>query len=279
MPELPEVERLRGLLAEHCAGQRVESVRVIDTSVLRNASPVEFTQTVSGSTLAEPCRRGKWLVAPTDGPVILFHFGMTGELCWNRASDEVHRYDRLIFRFEAGELRYRDQWKLRGIWLAGTAAEVDDMLRGLGPDALTISAEELRLRLGRRARGLKAGLMDQALVAGLGNMLIDEVLWRARLHPESRTTGLSGSDWGRLHRTLRQVLQDAVPAGHVPLDPGWLSGNRHPGAPCPRCGAPLLRSRVNGRTTYWCPRCQPRASIEGVTPGRPHIPASRSSVS
>lgn len=258
VPELPEVERFRGLLAQHCTGQHIVSVRVIDSGVLRNAAAHDFVRAVSDSTVAEPCRRGKWLVAPTDGPVILFHFGMTGELCWTETSTETEQYDRVILGFRTGELRYRDQWKLRGIWLARTAAEVDDMLRGLGPDALTITADELRLRLTRRPRGLKAGLMDQAAVAGLGNMLIDEMLWRAGLHPESQTSAMSDANWACLHQELQQVLLEAVPAGHVPLYSTWLSGNRHRGARCPRCGTTLSRGRVNGRTTYSCLRCQPR---------------------
>lgn len=269
MPELPDVEGFRRVLADHAVGLRIDEVDVTDAGVLRNVGVEEFRRELSGRYLEEPRRLGKWLVAPTrrergghrpDDPSVVFHFGMTGGLLWSDRDGETrHQHDRIVLVLTNGELRYRDMRKLQGVRLPRTDADVDELLGSTGPDAFDLTPAELGERLEGLRRQLKPALMDQEVVAGLGNLLVDEILWRSHLHPGRPTTDLSRADRDRLHRRMRTVLRDSVAVGHVPGRSSWLTGNREKeGAPCPHCGTPLRHSRIGGRTTVWCPHCQER---------------------
>jgi formamidopyrimidine-DNA glycosylase len=183
---------------------------------------------------------------------------MTGALVWAPHGEKRHSHDRVVLVLERGELRFRDQRKLQGIWLAREDDEADRILGRQGPDAYGLSRSQLEEVLVGRRGGLKALLMDQRVVAGLGNLLTDEILWRARLHPSRRVEGLDQGQLGRLHRVLGSVLEASVKAGRVPPRPSWLTGVRDDEAPaCPRCGTGLHRSRAGGRRSWWCPSCQP----------------------
>lgn len=256
MPELPDVEGFRAVLAEHGAGRRVEHVEVIDAGVLRGVSAGQLARSLRGHQFASPERHGKWLIARTDGPALLMHFGMTGGLVWAESGEERHRHDRVVFTVDGGELRFRDMRKLQGITLARRPGDIDRVLAGLGPDALAIGRKDFGRVLGGR-QAVKAALIDQSVIAGLGNLLADEICWRARIHPRRPVRQLQPADRARLHSRMRRVLKDAIPASRVPDAPGWLTGSRQAGARCPRCGAELARGRVAGRGTVWCPDCQP----------------------
>lgn len=261
MPELPDVEGFRGVAAEHGAGRTVRDVRVADPRVLHGATARSLRETLTGRTLGEPERRGKWLVVPfSGGPVLLVHFGMTGSLIWADAGAERHRHDRVTFVLDDGELRYRDMRKLHGMWLAADREAADRLLARVGPDSLAIPREEFdRAMAGRRQ--VKAALLDQSALSGLGNLLADEICWRARIHPRRHVDRLSDVELRRLHTSMRRVLREAVPTGHVPGRRSWLTGHRADPLPaCPRCGTALSRGRIAGRTTYWCPRCQPETT-------------------
>lgn len=260
MPELPDVEGFRRELASCVDGRRIERVEVADAGVLRSVTPRRLRQTLGGRRLAEPERRGKWLLAPTDGPaVLLLHFGMTGRLVCTRPGEPLAPHDRVALVLDDGRaLRFRDQRKLQGVWLARSAPEAEEILSGQGPDATSVSRGELdRLLSGRRGR-VKSVLVDQAALAGLGNLLADEILWRARVHPARKADRLTAAERHRIHAALGRVMSGALPAGHVPAGPSWLTGQRDAPEPaCPRCRGPLRRTRLTGRTTVWCPRCQP----------------------
>ncbi len=256
MPELVDVEGFRRV-ARHATERRIEHVDVRDAGVLRGTTERAMRDCLTHRRFGEPWRHGKYLGLPvteTDAALLL-HFGMTGSLEWN--TDE-HRHDRVVFGLDGGELRYRDMRKLTGLRLARDGRELDAVLDELGPDAMSVSREELAQRLGRRRRRLKGALMDQGFLAGLGNLLVDETLWRARLHPRRDTTDLSRSDVSRLHGRMRTVLRHGAEAERVPDRPSWLTGRRDaPDGHCPRCGVHLERGRVDGRSTVWCPHCQP----------------------
>ncbi|MDQ4004822.1 MAG: Fpg/Nei family DNA glycosylase, partial [Actinomycetota bacterium] len=180
MPELPDVEHLRRVLAAHGTGRRIDRVITTDAAILRNTTPETLDAAARGHRFEEPARLGKWLIAWTTGPAVLFHFGMTGNLIPARNAVGRHRHDRTIFELDSGEIRYRNMRKLGGLWLAHDRAEADGLLTGLGPDALSLDrrrfADLLRARRGR----VKAVLMDQAVLSGVGNLVADEVLWHAR---------------------------------------------------------------------------------------------------
>lgn len=155
------------------------------------------------------------------------------------------------------ELRYRDQRKLQGLRLLENDDDLARLMADLGPDAATVARAEFRDRLTQRDRRLKLALMDQSLVAGLGNLLIDEVLWRARLHPSRTTRELTASEHHRLHRRMQAALRTASARAGIPTGPRWLTGVRDADNPrCPRCNGKLHNDGVGGRRTVWCPRCQ-----------------------
>ena len=255
MPELGDVEGFRRLVGR-LDGATIEAIEVHDEGVLRNRSAGEFVNVLLGQQIGAPYRTGKWLQVPVGDVIVLFHFGMTGSLSMGDAN-EAQRYDRVVFSTDAGQLRYRDLRKLRGIYVATTAAEVDAIIGPLGVDALGISAEQLHhcLRPGRTS--IKAALIDQTRIAGIGNFLSDEILWRAGINPKTSTSVLTGEQWTRLHRSLRRVVQGAARAGHTPRGPRWLTGARwRDPATCPACGFELERGVVGARSSVWCPVCQ-----------------------
>jgi formamidopyrimidine-DNA glycosylase len=272
VPELPDVESARRFFARHAEGRRVDRVLVTDPAILRNTSAGGLADALRGRTFREPERLGKWLLCWTDGPGFLVHFGMTGELIASVEEPERHRWDRVILELDDGtEVRYRNMRKLGGVWLALGPEDADAVLGGLGPDALRIGRRELVERLSRRRGGAKAALMDQTFLAGVGNLLADEVLWQARLHPKRRLESLDDEERNRLIRALRDVVRESV----ARYDGGqwkrtWLNHVRGlPGAACPRCRTPLERVTAAGRTTWFCPSCQPtRPGPAGPGPRR-----------
>jgi formamidopyrimidine-DNA glycosylase len=259
MPELPDVEGFRRALATKLTGHRIERVQVRDAGVLRDRTPTQVNEQLAGRRFREPDRHGKWLLPPTDGPCVLVHCGMTGRPYLANPDDEPDRYDRLIITTDNAQLRYADLRKLRGIWLGDDDAETSEILGAHGPDALQISTADFIEALRGRRGQLKAALLDQTFVAGLGNMLSDEICWRAHLHPAAPIPTLSGNDLSRVAAQMRTVLRAAVRAGHIPRTRTWLNWRR--AAPdlarCPRCATALRRIPIGGRTSLWCPHCQP----------------------
>jgi formamidopyrimidine-DNA glycosylase len=265
VPELPDVEGFRKVLASCAKNQTIRRVDVRDTGVLHGIGTRGLRGALEDRSFAEPERRGKWLLARTgdDGPTLMLHFGMTGMLLCGDPDDPPAAHDRVLFALENGRvLRYRDQRKLQGLWLAEDEGDVARLLGDQGPDALSVGRAEFEDALAsRRGRRLKTALTDQSVVAGLGNLLADEILWRARLRPDRRMRDLTEGDRARLHADMRRTLHAAVKAGCVPSRDSWLTGHRDDAVPiCPRCGTHLCRSRIAGRGTVWCPHCQSDAS-------------------
>jgi formamidopyrimidine-DNA glycosylase len=184
---------------------------------------------------------------------------MTGLLVWSGAGEaDRHRHDRLVVLFGDGELRYRNMRMLGGVWVARDERELRDLVGDLGPDAAGLDREAFEALLGGRRGGTKATLMNQQILAGIGNELSDEILWRAKIHPARKTSVLGRREVGALHRALGEVLAVSVRHGRIPREPRWLEGQRGRRDPrCPRCRTPIRRSPIAGRTSYWCPRCQP----------------------
>ncbi|OBH58539.1 Fpg/Nei family DNA glycosylase [Mycobacterium sp. E2479] len=261
MPELPDVEGFRRELAKALPRRRIQCVDVRDAGILRNASAATLARRLVGHRFGAPRRHGKWLILPTDGPALLIHSGMTGHPYYAKAGADPEKYERLVVSLDRGELRYADLRKLRGVWLAADDDELADVLGAQGPDALGMGLREFRdVVAARRTRGgpLKPTLMDQSVIAGLGNLLVDEICWRARIRPTVSVAELGDDDVKNLHRAMAQVLHTAVRHGRVPGLPRWLTGARDDADPhCPRCGSLLRRGRIGGRMSFWCPRCQP----------------------
>jgi formamidopyrimidine-DNA glycosylase len=247
VPELPEAERARALVEGRALGRRIAAVEDADTYVCRPHAPGEIAAALTGHRLVSAQRRGKAMWFETDGgPVLFLHLGMAGSLV---VDEEPHdRWDRFALEFaDGGRLALRDRRRLG-------RAILDPDLDHLGPDAADVSAKEFRARVGRSRAPIKARLMDQSVVAGLGNLLVDEILWRAQLSPTRPADELGEDELDALRRHARAALRDAIRGGGAHV--GKFTPHREKGGHCPRCGAELARAQVGGRTTYWCPREQ-----------------------
>lgn len=258
MPELPDVEGFRRVLAEHGTRRRIRGVRVADPQILHGVSAKALRETLVGHRFGKPERHGKWLIVPlSNRAILLLHFGMTGSIVWTDTGAPPHPHDRVSFAVRDGELRFRDMRKLQGIWLVADRASAGRRLADVGPDALAIGRDRFDEVTGT-GRQLKATLIDQSALAGLGNLLADEICWHARVHPRRRGDTLTATERRKLYAAMRRVLRTAIPTGRVPGRRSWLTGHRDdPGQACPRCGTTLRRGRAAGRGTVWCPECQP----------------------
>ena len=240
-------------VARSAARRRIEDVEILDRSLLRGGRAAA----VEGARFGDPVRHGKWLVFPADDSEVLMHFGMTGRLDWERRGTDRHVHDRIVFVCRGGELRYRNMRKFGGVWISRRGRE--RVTGPLGPDATEVGSERFRELLAPRRGGLKAALMDQRLIAGLGNLMVDEIAWRARVDPRTPVGRLSRRRVERLWRAMDEVVRESLPTGRVPPAEGWLTKARDEREQrCPRCGARLRRGTVAGRTTVWCGRCQRR---------------------
>jgi formamidopyrimidine-DNA glycosylase len=254
VPELPDAAGYRRLLA--AALHHLDHVEVHDAKVLRNAGRGELDRSTADQDVRAVHRHGKWLVLHLERAGLVIHLGMTGSLVLSAPHDAPRRHDRAVLRGDA-DIVLRDPRRLGGIWLAADIGAIREITGPLGPDAARITATELRATLHRRRTALKTTLMDQTVIAGLGNTLTDEILWRARLHPRTRADSLSQEQIAHLHAATRDVVRRAARAGAIPRTPTWLTSQRSSTTPtCPRCGHRLERSVVNGRTALWCPSCQ-----------------------
>lgn len=247
MPELPEAERARKVL-EKVLDRRISEVDDADTYVTRPHQPGELAEALHGHRFATAHRRGKFLWLETDdGPTLGLHLGMAGRLMIDPA--QTSRWDRFTVAFDDGSrLVLRDKRRL------GRAVLNPDYSH-IGPDAAEVGRAEFRRRIGSGHAPVKARLLDQGAIAGVGNLLADEVLWQARIAPGRRTDTLSEADLDRLRRELRKAVRLAIRDGGVHTL-GFVKSRRSPDG-CPRDGHALERATVGGRTTYWCPICQP----------------------
>ncbi len=270
MPELPDVEATRRyLISAGLPGRTIAGVELLWPGAVRRPSPKDFESGLAGRTVREVRRRAKYLVVELDGPALVLHLRMTGSLLLSDTALERPRYTRNVFLLDAGrELRFVDPRKLGAMWLVRDESEV---LGGLGPEPLdpAFTPEELQTRLAGRQAPAKALLCDQSLIAGIGNIYADEVLFQARVHPLRRGGDISKVEVARLHDAIVDRLREAVEllaplvtGGGPPTESreglAALLVQRSDGAGCSRCGGPISRVAVRGRSSYFCPSCQDR---------------------
>jgi formamidopyrimidine-DNA glycosylase len=259
VPELPDVEGFRRVLARHAVGRRIDAVDVPDRAMLKGTTPGTLERVVRGERFDAPRRHGKWLIAPVGDVEVLMHFGMTGLLEWKARGEQRHSHDRIVFVCDGGELRYRNMRRFGAVRLARDERERERGTGRLGPDAAGLARDDFHELLGRRRGSIKAALMDQRLLAGVGNLMADEILWRSRAEPRAPVPRLSRGRRDRLYDALVAVVRESVPTGRVPHGENWLTRVRDDRDPrCPRCGTRLRKATVAGRTACWCPRCQRR---------------------
>ncbi|PZS20925.1 MAG: formamidopyrimidine-DNA glycosylase [Pseudonocardiales bacterium] len=271
MPELPEVESARVVIAEWVLGQRVAAIEDVDSYVCRPHNAAEFEAALIGRRIERAHRRGKLIWCQTSplrgrrspGPHLGFHLGMGGRIVatdrcgavvpggdstHGLAGGHQHRWDRFTVHFARGvSLRLVDKRRFGRVRL-------DPDIGSLGPDALDVGLREFRELLSRGSAPVKARLLDQAALAGIGNLLADEALWQSKIPPAKRVDGLDAVEVAALHRAMRRALHRSLAGGgsHV----GRVIAARHPGGACPRCGAAMRHGTVGGRSTWWCEREQ-----------------------
>jgi formamidopyrimidine-DNA glycosylase len=273
MPELPEVETIRLALEPHVVGRTFERVEITDPRLVRPFEPIAVAAELEGERVAALDRRGKYLIVRFEsGRVLLIHLRMTGSLrhaAGGGLGEDLHR--RAVVNLDDGsDVAYRDVRRF-GTWHLLEPHEVDDYLgRRLGGEPLerTFTAKRLGERLAGRRAPLKAALLDQRTVAGLGNIYVDEALWRAQLHPLREAGTLSTDELGRLTRSIRDALRAGIRRQGASLrDYSQPDGRRgraqerfrvygREGEPCLRCGTPIDKIRAGGRGTWYCPNCQ-----------------------
>jgi formamidopyrimidine-DNA glycosylase len=263
MPELPDVQVYKEYLDATALHQRIEAAVVEGgEELLRGVSARALRERLRGGSLRETRRHGKHLFAGLAGDGWLrLHFGMTGELRYYKRDDSAPDHVRLRLDFENGfHLAYRNVRKLGEIgWVEDPDAFV--AAAGLGPDALDpgLDAAAFREALSGRRGTLKGALMNQGVVAGIGNVYSDEMLLRAGIHPAAKVSDLQADDLTRLHGAMGTVLREAVDArvDAERFPRAFILPRREEGAPCPRSGGPLAKARVAGRVTFYCPQDQP----------------------
>jgi len=261
MPELPEVENFKRYLNATSLHQRIINVDVRDAYVLKTVTARELARRLKGRRFESSWRHGKHLFVRPDGDLWLrLHFGMTGSLRYFKGQGRTPNHARVLFVFaNAHCLAFEDPRKFGEI---GLIDDIEDFLkkRALGPDALDISHSQFRDLLRKHRGPVKSMLLNQKLIAGVGNIYADEILFRAGIHPAMQASALNEKTVTKLFRATRHILKKAIDANaNVNLMPrSWRLPRRGKGGKCPRCGRQLKSSTIGGRTAWFCAYCQKR---------------------
>ncbi|MGZ4442516.1 MAG: bifunctional DNA-formamidopyrimidine glycosylase/DNA-(apurinic or apyrimidinic site) lyase [Nocardioidaceae bacterium] len=278
MPELPEVEVVRRGLAEHVAGRRIARVDVLHPRPLRRhlGGPDDFAAALVGRRVLGAERRGKYLWLPLDsGDAILGHLGMSGQMLVQPADAPDERHLRVRFTFDepGPELRFVDQRMFGGLALSHGGAELPPEIAHIARDPLDPAFDDAAFlaKVRKRQSGVKRILLDQTTISGVGNIYADEALWLARVHGERPGARLTRRQAQDVLAGVREVMAAALAQGGTSFDALYVNVNGQSGyfdrslevygregRPCSRCGTPVVRVPFMNRSSYFCPRCQPR---------------------
>jgi formamidopyrimidine-DNA glycosylase len=281
VPELPEVETVRRRLAPVLEGRVFERVEITDSRLTRPLDPLEVAGELEGERVALVDRRGKYLIVRFEsGRALLVHLRMTGSFLHSAdgLADDAHR--RAVVRLDDGsDVAYRDVRRF-GTWLLLEPEEVEayvDARVGREPLAAAYRAKHLAEKLHGRRAPVKAAILDQRTVAGVGNIYADEALWRARIHPLTPAAALGPEEVKALYRGVRESLRAGIrrqgsTLRDYRLPNGEEGGAQHEfkvygrgGEPCDRCGTPIDKIRVGGRGTWYCSSCQRRRPAQAAS--------------
>ena len=267
MPELPEVETIRSELSPHIIGRRFTGVTVCDAKMVKQPSVKEFRRNLVEQKINSLERRGKYLIFRlSSGNVLIIHLKMSGALLLN--PEQADRHARVIFDLDnSSHVVFTDRRRLGALWLVENEQSI---IGKLGPEPLTpeFTAKTLAERLQKHKAPIKAVLLDQAFIAGIGNMYADEALFAARIHPLRKANSLSPQEIRNLHKAIVNVLRSAIDSKGASIDtykrPDGELGTAHSnfsvahrgGKPCPICDTPIQRLAIRNRGSYFCPNCQ-----------------------
>jgi formamidopyrimidine-DNA glycosylase len=278
LPELPEVETVRMGLAKWVTGRTIATAEVLHPRAIRRHLPgdVHFAAVLAGRTVLDISRRGKYLWLPLDsGDAIIGHLGMSGQLLMQpaEAPDEKHLRVRFTFTDGGPQLRFVDQRTFGGLSVSEGGAELPDEISHIARDPIDplFDDEAFSARLRGRHTEIKRALLDQSLISGVGNIYADEALWRAGLHGTRPTDQLTRPAVKRLLGHVRDILGEAIVAGGTSFDELYVNVNGESGyfdrslnaygrenEPCHRCGTLIRREQFMNRSSFSCPKCQPK---------------------
>ena len=261
MPELPDVEALRQYLQATSLHQEIAEVDLRANALLEETKPARLAGELVGRSFESTCRHGKYLfVALDDGDWLVLHFGMTGDLQYFKDIDQDPEYDRLLIGFANGyHLAYIAPRKLGEVDVIGAPEQlIED--RGLGPDVKDpeFTLDTFKRLLSSRRGMIKTALMDQKLMAGIGNVYSDEILFQAQVHPRTKVKDLAEEKLEEVYQTMHEVLDTAIDRQAKPsrFPDSYLTPHHHQDGICPLCGEPVRRVMVGGRSAYYCPNRQ-----------------------
>jgi len=277
MPELPEVEVVRSGLEANVVGHTIERVRVLHPRPVRRhlAGVADFEQQLADQHVTAARRRGKYLwLALDSGDALLGHLGMSGQLLVQPRSAEPERHLRVVMELSEGnDLRFVDQRMFGGLSISRDGAELPAEIAHIARDPMdpAFDAAAFVAAVRKRRTGIKRALLDQSLVSGVGNIYADEALWAARLHYARPTETMTRPEISRVLAEATGVMAQALGEGGTSFDALYVNVNGESGyfdrslnaygqegKPCPRCGTPIRRDAFMNRSSYTCPRCQPR---------------------
>lgn len=273
MPELPEVEAIKRVIEPQIQGLSIKKVDIRRPEVIARPTAEEFCESLSGQVISKMERRGKFLLIwLDDGGRVILHLRMTGCLLPAPAGYPEEKHTHLVFELDNGfELRFSDTRRFGRFWLVRKGEE--DTYSGIGnlgkePFDTAFTADYLRSRLEKRKKAVKVCLLDQSIIAGIGNIYSDEILFRAKINPARPANSLTGEEWERLAKIIPDCLSFFIEKNAVTPEEyletkgqdyrntPFLQVYGHAGEPCPVCGEALCRTVIGGRSSTYCPKCQ-----------------------
>lgn len=273
MPELPEVETIRQDMIKKVKGKKIENVEIKNEKNIRIISPEQFKEKLKGRVIEDIQRRGKFLIINLDSDdLLIFHLKLTGRLLFSSVGKEEPKYVRIVFTFtDKSRLFFADIRGFADVFLIPRSdVETIPAIKNMGPEPLSpdFNPDKLKQILGGKRGKIKPLLMDQSVIAGIGNIYSQEALYRAGIHPEREVSKLTEKEIEAIYRSLVDVLKEAIKyrgsSVDAYLDLNGKEGNYVPhlkiygkeGQACPRCGSSIKKKRVGGRGTYFCSKCQ-----------------------
>ncbi len=273
MPELPEIETVKRTLSPLIINAQISNCHIEREQIIKHPEAKSFAKRIKGQTIVATGRRGKYLLIHlASGDDLIAHLRMTGRMLCTDQGHPLLPHTHVIFRLNNGrELRFADTRRFGCLWLKAKD-ETDDFTGisrlGIEPFDQAFGWKYLKEKLHKRHIAIKQGILDQSILAGLGNIYADEVLFAAKIHPERKTDTISDQEWQAIAANIPPILLSSIAnngttfsdyldgAGQKGKNMPNLKAYKRAGLPCVNCGEILLKTRVGGRGTSYCPKCQ-----------------------
>lgn len=268
MPELPEVETVKETLKRQVLNKTIKDVIINYDKIIENVKPEEFKKLVQNQTIIDIKRKGKWLLFELNDYYLLSHLRMEGKYYIKNEKDEVTRHQHVIFTFEDGkQLRYNDTRKFGRMYLLDKKDAFDNKpLNELGYEPFDLNVDYLKDKFKNKKLPIKTVLLDQTIIAGIGNIYDDEILFLSKINPYKKANELTDKDLENIITYSKITLEKAIKLGGTTIKSYTSSEGVHgrfqnellvhTKSNCPLCGSILAKEKIGGRTTYYCKNCQ-----------------------